>query len=88
MWTVTFWRATAERAIKSFCQALALALGAEAAGLVHAAWGEDLIAAGGMALLSVLTSIGSGFAPVDGKDSPSLVSTGRMPRRFRDRSTE
>jgi len=91
MWTLTFWKATAERAIKSFCQGLALALGADAAGLVHADWWAALSAAAGLAALSVLTSIGSGLVPVDGPPgaSPSLVNTTPpLPRRFRDRSQQ
>lgn len=85
MWTVMFWRATAERAIKSFCQALVLALGADATGVIDAEWGDALTAAAGMAVLSVLTSIISGFVPTDGEvRTPSLVrTTARPPWRRR-----
>lgn len=73
-----FWIATAERAIKTFVQALIAAFGV---GQVSGAVGVDVAAidwrgalslAFSAALLSVLMSVGSG--PIGASNSPSLVS--------------
>lgn len=73
MFTITFWKATAERAGKSAAQAL---LGLWAGDAVFSAWDADWVKAGGVALgaavLSLLTSIVSAnLAGTPG--SPSLV---------------
>lgn len=72
MFTKKFWKATAERAVKTAAQAAALALGADAANLLHANALVLLGAFGGGALLSVLTSLGS--LAVGEPDSPSAVA--------------
>lgn len=59
-----------ERAVKTFAQALAAILVASGAGLLDADWTGALSAAGMAALISALTSLGSGYI---GDDSPSLV---------------
>lgn len=62
----------AERAIKTFCQALAATLTAGAVDLISVPWTGALSAAGLAALLSVLTSVASaGFGD---RETPSLVS--------------
>lgn len=71
MWTSSFWKATAERAIKTFAQTLV------ASGIVVGVAGWDkwqaaLIAAGIAALLSVVTSVAS--VSIGDKGTPSLVS--------------
>ena len=71
MWTSSFWKATAERAIKTFAQTLV------ASGIVVGVAGWDkwqaaLIAAGIAALLSVVTSVAS--VSIGEKGTPSLVS--------------
>lgn len=71
MWTKEFWRAVAERAIKTFAQTIATVLTAAGVGLLAADWVGVFSAAGMALLLSVLTSVGSA-ALTDG--SPSLVS--------------
>jgi hypothetical protein len=74
MFTVTFWRQTIERAIKSAAQAL---LGFWVGAQAFNAWDADWKKAGGVALggaiLSVLTSLAS--AGVGRSNSPSLVET-------------
>lgn len=77
MFTGKFWKATAERAVKSAAQALLLYWGGDT---VFNAWQADWPAAGGIAsgavVLSVLTSLVS--ARVSGEpDSPSLVGSDR-----------
>lgn len=64
-----FWTSAAERAVKTFAQALAAVGLAGATGLLGVDWPGALSAAGLAALLSVLTSVGS--APV-GEPGPSL----------------
>ncbi|SDN74115.1 holin [Allokutzneria albata] len=71
MWTILFWKAAAERAIKTGAQSLAAILSAEAVGLLDAPWGAALSAAGMAAVLSVITSVGS--TAVGDSSSPSLV---------------
>lgn len=74
MWTAEFWKATAERLIKTFVQTLAATLTVvvtNQGGFTDVAWIASLSAAGLAALLSALTSIGSAAA-TDG--SPSLTS--------------
>jgi hypothetical protein len=73
MWTSKFWKETAERAIKSFCQALIVMWTSDVAfDFLQVDWGKSLGVATGMAVLSVLTSVAtSGIGP--DKDSPSAV---------------
>lgn len=67
---VSYLKALAERAVKTFCQALVAVLGAGATDLLSVGWGQALSVAGMAAVLSVLTSVASaGFGPNDG---PSL----------------
>ena len=69
MWTVTFWKAVAERALKTFAQAAGALLLAAGTGLLDADWVGVVSGSGMAALLSVLTSIATA-AMTDG--SPSL----------------
>lgn len=67
-----FWLRTAERAIKTFAQSLALVfLGDSAYNVINVNWPESLGLAATGALLSVLTSVGSSTVGV--KTSPSLI---------------
>jgi hypothetical protein len=83
VFTLIFWQATAERAVKSFAQALAAMFGTGGVGLLHVAWTTSLSVAGMTALLSVLTSL-SGIKVGD-VGMPSLVS--RAPSEHDDAST-
>ena len=71
MLTRAFWIATAERALRTFCQALVALLSANATGLLDAQWQGSLSAAGLAALLSVLTSVASSGV---GGVGPSLAN--------------
>jgi hypothetical protein len=73
IWTKNFWKQTAERAIKSFCQGLLVSLTANVISLFNIDWKAALGAAGLYTLYSILTSIGSSITTQ--KESPSLVST-------------
>jgi hypothetical protein len=71
MFTRQFWMLTAERAVKTFAQALAAVLVASGAGVLSADWKAALSTAGMATVVSVLTSVASSrFGP---NDSPSVV---------------
>lgn len=72
MWTLDFWKDTAERAIKTFAQALVAGLSAGVIGILDIPWVDVLSVAALVTLLSVLTSIAS--APFSSKGTASLVS--------------
>lgn len=73
MWQASFWKGAAERAVKTFAQAFAVAAGLGEPGV--SVFGLDWRAAAGLAaaaaLASLLTSIGSDAVGPSG--SPSLV---------------
>ena len=78
MFTLKFWRDTAERAVKTAAQSLGGALAGYAA--TGFSWTGALIAGGVAAALSVLTSLAS--EPIGTKGTASLVSeTGGRHRR-------
>ncbi len=66
MWTAAFWKATAERALRTFAQAFAAVLVAGATSLLDVEWGAALATAGLAALLAVLTAIGASEAGAKG----------------------
>lgn len=71
MWTLAFWKDTAERALKTAAQAVVLGLGlAQGANLFEMDFMAALGLAAGGAVLSVLTSIIS--APFGEKGTASL----------------
>ncbi|WP_372343146.1 holin [Streptomyces sp. KL116D] len=64
MWSTAFWKATAERAIRTFAQALAAVLVAGATNLLDVDWVAALGTAGLATLLAVLTAVGTaGIGP-------------------------
>ncbi|MFJ2766516.1 holin [Streptomyces sp. NPDC087300] len=66
MWTAAFWKATAERAIRTFAQALAAVLVAGATSLLDVPWGAAFATAGLATLLAVLTAVGASEAGAKG----------------------
>lgn len=60
MFTRSFIRAAAERAVKTFAQALAAILVGNGTGLLDSDWVGAFSVAGMAAVISVLTSVGSG----------------------------
>lgn len=70
IFTRSFFKDAAERSIKTFAQVLAALLASNATGLLDADWPSSLSVAGLAAVVSILSSIGSGYV---GDDSPSLV---------------
>ncbi|MEV3857278.1 holin [Streptomyces sp. NPDC050095] len=72
IWTVAFWQATAERAIRTFAQALAAVLVAGATNLLDVDWAAALGTAGLATLLAVLTAVGTaGIGP----HGPGILET-------------
>lgn len=71
IWTLAFWKAAAERGIKTFAQTAAALLLANGTGLIDTAWATVASVAGMAALVSLLTSIGSDALTGDG---PSLTN--------------
>lgn len=69
MFTKTFLKDTAERAVKTFAQSLVASL-AVGTGLLDVDWLNALSIAGLATIISVLTSVGSGYV---GDDSASAV---------------
>lgn len=72
MWTLDFWKDTAERAIKTFAQAVVAGLTAGVTGILEVDWLTVVSVSALAALVSVLTSVAS--APFSAKGTASLVT--------------
>lgn len=72
MFTTSFWKQVAERAVKTFAQGAGALLVGEGLGLLTVDWATVGSVAGLAAVASVLTSIAS--APFGDELDPSLVS--------------
>lgn len=77
MFDIDFWKASAERAVKTFIQVLLAGLGTAQVGIMDLAWEQSLSLAASAAVLSLLTSLGS--ANLGGKAGPSLVGETTKP---------
>ena len=75
LWTILFWQATAERAVKTFAQALAALLVAAGTGILDTDWTTSASVAGMAAVVSLLTSIGSDALTGSG---PALAGPERL----------
>jgi hypothetical protein len=71
MFTQYFWKATFERAVKSFAQSLLALLSAQQLGLFDVDWVTNVSTAGMVTLLSVLTSLAS--SQVGNAQDPSAL---------------
>ncbi|WP_327425402.1 holin [Streptomyces sp. NBC_01707] len=69
MITLAFWRATAERTVRTAAQTLVAALGLETVGVLDVDWGQGFSLAGSAALLAVLT----GLATSGGGEGPGVT---------------
>lgn len=69
MTTAAFWRATAERALRTFAQALIAVISLDGADLLTVDWPQSLSVAGLAAVISVLTSVAASGAGGDGGPS-------------------
>jgi hypothetical protein len=70
LFDIKFWKATAERAVKTFVQTALAAFGTDQLGLLDMPWGQALSLAASAAVLSLLTSLAS--ANFGGSTGPSL----------------
>jgi hypothetical protein len=77
MFSLAFWYATAERAIRTAAQALAALLGADTVNWLEVDWPYALATAGGAALLAVLTAVATSGA---GAEGPGVTETTVPPR--------
>lgn len=77
MFDIDFWKATAERAVKTFVQVLIATFGTDQIGIVELPWESALSLAASAALLSIMTSLGS--ANLGSKAGPSLVGETTKP---------
>jgi hypothetical protein len=77
MWTLTYWRDVAERALKTAAQTAAglLIVGDGVLGLLNVDWLGGLSVVGSAALLSVLTSLAS--SQVGNSSSAAALPAGR-----------
>ena len=71
--TGSFWAQTIERSVKTFAQAAIALLTGEGLGLLDVNWYNVVSVAGLAAVVSVLTSVGSG--PFGQNGTPNLVRT-------------
>lgn len=79
MITAAFWKAAAERAVRTFAQSTLAVLGAGSFGLLDAPWEAALSTGGLAAVLALLTAV----ATSGGTEGPGLtesVATSRTPR--------
>ncbi|MFE0133618.1 holin [Streptomyces sp. NPDC059037] len=72
--TSAFWRATAERVVRTFAQSLAAVLTAGATDLLSVPWESALGTAGLAAVLALLTAV----ATSGGMEGPGLTETVRV----------
>jgi hypothetical protein len=73
-----FWKATAERAVKTFAQSLLAVLSAGSLGLLQVDWVTSLSTAGMTTLLSLLSSVAS--SRIGSEQDPSAVPTASRSR--------
>ncbi|MER5886544.1 holin [Streptomyces sp. NPDC001941] len=76
MFTADFWKATAERAVRTFAQSLAAVLMAGATSLFDVDWKAALATAGLAALLAVLMAVGTSGV---GRRGPGITETTDRP---------
>ncbi|RCH70801.1 holin [Streptomyces sp. SDr-06] len=72
MFTAAFWKATAERAVRTFAQALAAVLTAGATNLLDVHWTAAFATAGMAAVLAVLMAVGTSQL---GQPGPGLTES-------------
>ncbi|MCZ7414324.1 holin [Streptomyces sp. WMMC897] len=71
--TAAFWIATAERAVRTFAQALLAIVGADGLGVADVDWGTALSVSGLAALAAILTAVATSGGP----EGPGVTETVR-----------
>ena len=74
IWTADFWKATAERVVRTFAQAFAAAFVANATGIIGADWETIFSVSGGAALVALLTCVASNIATPGGPSFTQVES--------------
>ncbi|GAA2945893.1 MULTISPECIES: holin [Streptomyces] len=74
--SLAFWKASAERSVRTAAQTLVATLGLDTLGVLDLDWGQGFSLAGSAALLAVLTAV----AASGGGESPGLTETVRERR--------
>ncbi|WP_037860358.1 holin [Streptomyces sp. NRRL S-241] len=75
MLTRAFWKATGERSIRTFAQAVIATLSADQLGLLDVDWGQAASIGGLASVLAILTAI----ATSGGTEGPGITETVRPP---------
>lgn len=75
MFTRSFWKATGERSVRTFAQAVIATLGADQLGLLDVDWGQAASIGGLASVLAILTAI----ATSGGTEGPGITETVRRP---------
>ncbi|WP_326808188.1 holin [Streptomyces sp. NBC_01775] len=71
MTTAAFWKATFERMLRTFAQAVLALLGGDGLGLLDVGWGAALSVGGLAAVLALLTAV----ATSGGTEGPGITET-------------
>ncbi|WP_051765137.1 holin [Streptomyces sp. NRRL F-5135] len=71
MTTAAFWKATAERMIRTYAQAVLAVAGGDGLGIVDVDWGQALSVGGLAAVLALLTAI----VTSGGTEGPGITET-------------
>lgn len=77
MFDIDFWKASGERALKTFLQVLLAGLGSAQIGILEMDWMNAISLAASAAVLSLISSAAS--APLGGSAGPSLVGETTKP---------
>lgn len=77
MFTLAFWKATSERAVRTFAQGTIGAISADQLGVLDVDWGQASSIGGLAAVLAVLTAI----ATSGGTEGPGITETVASPAR-------
>jgi hypothetical protein len=72
--TTAFWRATVERMVRTFAQAVLALLGGDGLGLLDVDWGQALSVGGLAAVVALLTAVATSGA---GGEGPGVTETVR-----------
>lgn len=78
MLTLLFWKATAERSVRTFAQAVLGAISADQLGVLDVDWGQAASIGGLAVVLAVLTAI----ATSGGTEGPGITETVAEPARL------
>lgn len=76
MFTSAFWKATAERAVRTFAQGTIGAISADQLGVLDVDWGQAASVGGLAAVLAILTAV----ATSGGTEGPGITETVKRTR--------